>query len=660
LATRRLVPNTDKSKTFFAILISASAALLLYLSFQSPALDDFDSISFALALDHFDISLQQPHPPGFPIYIMLGQVISSLTGDPRSALTFLSAVTGSVVIGALTWIGAEMSNRRVGLLAGLWMMALPGFWLTSEMALSDVPGIAIVLLAIGCLWKSAKCGSSRWLISGAALTGLSLGLRPQNVLPVAVFGVYVICMRIRSLPHPLPPSPLRREAELHKVIPKIAVASAVGLVAVLLWLIPTLAVTGGWDAYRTQVSAHSAHVFRADSLFGQPIDGMTLSARVHNFVNGLIWLVGGESWLAVLTLAVIGIGLAQVSWRTTAAKLCTIWFGVAALQLFLLESLERPRLYLPIVPPLVLLAAMGWGRPHHLIFSPEGERGKRFAAMIPLVMVGLFAYVALPLAVTLTREWPPPIQATNYIATHFPMNSTFVASLGSFRAAQIGLDGYPQAYLGQVEPGALAQDIAQRQPSTLVLLDRDDIWPEAYSALTQSGNYVPVEDRVFRRNPLVFPQHSLVRMQVLIPIRLLSPSQLTPPPSGEIHVADDASGKYFGEGWYRAEDIAGVSGRWSQQNAVIRIALPPVDTTLTIEATPYPAGQSLEIVVNDQPVGTLELRGVWQPVTLTIPGRVMAGHPISTIQLRHMRAETPPGANRTLAAAYRLLRFVQR
>jgi hypothetical protein len=279
---------------------------------------------------------------------------------------------------------------------------------------------------------------------------------------------------------------------------------------------------------------------------------------------------------------------------------------------------------------------------------------------IPLSLVGLWAIAAFPLVITLTRELPPPIQATNFVSANYPMNGTFVASLGSFRAAQIGLDGYPQAYLGQVEPGALAQDIAQRQPSTLVLLDRDDIWPEAYAALTLNGKYVPVEDRVFRRDPRVFPQHSTVRMQMLIPVRLLSPSQLTPPSSGEVFVTEEASGRYFGEGWYRAEDIGGVMGRWAQQNAVIRVALLPKDTLLMIEATPYPADQTVEIVVNDQSVGTLQLRGTWQPATLTIPASVLAGPPISTIQLRHTRAETPPGANRTLAAAYRLFRFVQR
>ncbi len=630
---------TSKTSSAIPLILLFSTALLLYLSFQSISLDDFDSVSFALALDHFDISLQQPQPPGFPVYVAMGRVLRALTGDPRTALTLLSAVGGAAGAVALAWLGAEMNNGVVppGLLAGVGLMTLPGFWLSSEMALSDVPGVALVLLAIVCLWKGRL--DRNWLVGGAALAGLCLGLRPQNAIPVVLFGIYAVAELVR--------------AHRQKALVTVIWAVMVGVIAVLLWLIPTVAASGGWPSYWSLVQAQSAHVMQIDSLFGHPINGSTISMRINAAILGLIALVGRNAWAAVAAAVVVLIGLTRVRWRSAPAILCSLWFVVAAAQVFLFESLERPRLYLPFVPPLILLVVLGWSR-----IPPVRSTTVRIVARSPVLLLSaVFAAIGFPLAATLTREPSPPVQATEYIAAHYPANDTLVVSLGSLRAAQIGLPAYRQLYLGQFDAATWAQTMATRQPVNLVLLDRDDIWPAAYAALTEGSDYVPVEDRLFSRDPRVFPQHSLVRMQVLTPVSLLSPSQLALPPSGEIQVGDSANGKYFGEGWYRAEEIGGVLARWTQQTAVIRVALPPTDTQLTIEAAPYPANQSVTVLVNDQLVGMLNLQNLWEPVTLAIPARILEGHAISTITFRHAQVGMPPGSDRTLAAAYQVIRF---
>ncbi len=644
-----------------APILLFGTALLLYLSFQSISLDDFDSVSFALALDHFDIALQQPHPPGFPVYVVAGRVVRLFIGDPRAALTFLSAISGAAAVLALSWLGMEVGQPRAGLIAALWLMLLPVFWLTSTMALSDVPGLVLVLLAVMCLWKGRRAG--RWLAVGSVLAGLALGLRPQNAVPVALFGIDAILVVLR----------VTRGAAWRS----IGAVLLVGLLALLLWLIPTANASGGWAAYQALVSAHSRHVLGIDSLFGRPVDGTALAARFSAFWRGTMALFGStpdQPGLALLALTIIGVGLVRVGWRSPLARLCWLWLLLTAIQVFLLESLERPRLYLPIVPPLLLLSALGWTKePHLLPPTPQAERRKRVYRstplsswrgvwgevnrVIPLLLPIAFLLTALPLAATLSHEPTPPVQATQYVAAHYPANQTVIVSLGSFRAAQIGLPGFPQLYLGQFDAPTSKASIAARQPTYLIMLDRDDIWPQAYAALTEGGAYVPVEDHVFSRDPRVFPQHSLVRMQVLTPLRLLSPAQLAPPASGEIRAGDEANGRYFGEGWYRTEEIAGSMARWAQQTAAIRVALPPVDTTLTLEAAPYPADQAVSISVNGQLIGALALRGPWEPVKLSIPALALAGRPISTITLTHTHVQTPPGSDRVLAAAYRVIRF---
>jgi hypothetical protein len=270
-----------------------------------------------------------------------------------------------------------------------------------------------------------------------------------------------------------------------------------------------------------------------------------------------------------------------------------------------------------------------------------------------LIPTLLLIPTSLPLVITLSSQYAPPEQAAFDIRAHYPADQSIVVSQGSFRAAQVDLADYPQLYLGLFDAANWTQMVQNRQPRYLILLDRDDVWPEAYAAV--AGGYVAITDRVFSRDPRVFPQHSLVRMQILTPLALLTPDQLAPPESGKIAVGDESMGRYFGEGWYRAEEVAGSSVRWTQQNAVIHVALPAKDTTLILEGTPFPADQSVDVIVNGWSIGQYNLEGVWQPVEIFIPASAIAGHPISEIRLNHAKAEIPLGSNRALAAMYRIL-----
>lgn len=611
-----------------------AAVLLLYLNFQSISLDDFDSGSFALALDHFDIGLQQPHPPGFPVYVAVGRVVRAAVGDRRVALTLLSALSGVIAVGLMAWLGAAFGSVPAGLVAALWLAVLPVFWLTSDIALSDIPGVMLILAAVACLWQARRKDRIGvvWLAAGAAVSGLCLGLRPQNALPLVIFGFYAIFAPSRSV---------------RSIAARIGVALLAGLIAVLVWFLPTITASGGLTRYLSLLGSHSAHVIEIDSLLGQPISGAALGTRLTAMANGIMALVGGDWRLLAIVGLVILVGVVRARWRTTIPRLLILWAAIAFIQVFLVESLERPRLYLPFVPPLLLLAALGWMRERQIVLRA-----------IPAALVVVFLLTTFPLALGLSQQESPPAQAADYIATHYPADKTEVVVDGSFRATQLRLPAtMPQLYLGQFNAYLWARSVEEHQPTTLVLLDRDDIWQAAYDAVTQGGDYVPIDDRIFSRDPRIFPQHSLVRMQTLVPFRLLSPDQLVLPASGQIRGGDEIDGRFFGEGWYRAEDVGGVSARWAGQVAQLRIALPAQQFHMMVNATPYLGGQSVTVLVNDREIGTQPLGGTWQPLTFTIPPSAIQGYIVSTITFRHARADTPPNATRTLAAAYSTITF---
>src|SRR3954462_9940756 len=94
-----------------AVYAVAGAWLLAHLPFLAPALEDIDSINFALGLRHFDPALHQPHPPGYPVFIALGRLSLAVV---HAAMPSVSAVHAeaialafwSAIGGVLALIGA--------------------------------------------------------------------------------------------------------------------------------------------------------------------------------------------------------------------------------------------------------------------------------------------------------------------------------------------------------------------------------------------------------------------------------------------------------------------------------------------------------------------------------------------------------------------------
>src|SRR5712672_1493408 len=99
----------------FALLIAA-IYLAAHLPFLAPSLEDIDSINFALGLRHFDPAMYQPHPPGYPIYILLGHlslplahlIRASQVASEAWALAFWSAIGGALCIVAASHLFAAL------------------------------------------------------------------------------------------------------------------------------------------------------------------------------------------------------------------------------------------------------------------------------------------------------------------------------------------------------------------------------------------------------------------------------------------------------------------------------------------------------------------------------------------------------------------------
>ena len=168
----------------------ALAFLALHLPFLPPSLEDLDSINFALGVRDFDVARHQPHPPGYPVFIVAAKLMDVVAGSELLALVVLSVVCGAIAVVAMAAMMNAMDGRTTAAVAAtLLTVSTPLYWVTAARPLSDMPGLAAAL-AVQALALMAR--SDRALLVAAALAGLAAGVRSQVVwltLPVLVLAV---------------------------------------------------------------------------------------------------------------------------------------------------------------------------------------------------------------------------------------------------------------------------------------------------------------------------------------------------------------------------------------------------------------------------------------------------------------------------------------
>ena len=191
----------------------AAIFLAAHLPFLAPTLEDLDSVNFALGVRHFDPTLHQPHPPGYPIYIALGKVSTAAfdrlspsgarrdtpatpapgSDDGRAVraengalgLAIWSAIFGALAAFPVLRLFSHLDGggESAAPAALVLMLASPLFWFTAVRPLSDVPGLAAALagqaLLAGAfvrLWASPR-------LSAALPTGQHTRRSWRSLLP---------------------------------------------------------------------------------------------------------------------------------------------------------------------------------------------------------------------------------------------------------------------------------------------------------------------------------------------------------------------------------------------------------------------------------------------------------------------------------------------
>ena len=356
----------------------------LHLACLPGTLEDLDSINFALGVRHFDIARDQPHAPGYPVFVALSKVSTGalhllhVDGSAPRGLALWSAISGAAALPGLLLflrrigdqgVSAFPSHGRLAWWTTVVVAASPLYWFTALRPLSDMTGFCAAVWPMAL--AAGRPRASR-LVGAALLAGLAVGVRSQT----AVLTIPVLLMALV----------VNRQG-------RVAIeAAALFAIGIAVWAVPLVAVSGGLTSYLHALQNQAAQDFSGVVMLwthhSRHIVGFAL---VNTFVWPWDWALG----IGVCVLAALGAVRLLVRAPRVAIVL-TIAFVPYAIFHLLFQETATIRYALPLLVPVAYAAmsALEGVSPHLL------SGGAMAIAALSLVL-------AVPASVVYEREGAP-------------------------------------------------------------------------------------------------------------------------------------------------------------------------------------------------------------------------------------------------------------
>jgi hypothetical protein len=335
----------------------------LWLALALPHIDtrysfDWDSSQFERGVRHFDIARHQPHPPGYPLWILALRALAPITGHVNSAqvtLALLFTVAGLLFFASFA---REVLGARAGLAATVLLAFSP---LVCVNAMAPLNYAVDLFTACAIAWMALRLwrGQARWAPAAFALAAVAAGFRPSGVaflLPLLA----VAWWRARRT-HPL----------------YAAAGIASGAVFGLAWFVPTALVSGGFARLATMDREQLLVRLRETSVFF----GARPMVHAHMIVDVCLYFALALSAFAPLLFR-------RPSWQPwpipRAHLFLALWL-VPNLAFILLFHCGEPGYVVLSLPPLVLLGVK--------LVEPAFDRLRWIAAVVAVSLAaGYFPY----------------------------------------------------------------------------------------------------------------------------------------------------------------------------------------------------------------------------------------------------------------------------
>lgn len=391
--------------------------VLTRLPFRSAYLFNWDAANFALALQHYDVRLHQPHPPGYPLYVGVAWLFNQAFHDPNASLVLVTVLLECVAVAALYLLARAWLGVWPAVAATLTLLCSVTFWSYGGLALA-YPALAAVSTLLALLVYQTRFQGKNRLVLAAAVYGLGAGFRPDLaafLLPLLAFGAWG--------------QPLR----------PVLAAGVVAGAGIALWLAPAVMLSGGPGEYLAVFAAYAG-----TDVVDRYAPTSTGAAGLLVNVTDTVLYLGYALYAGVVLVA----GMLFLAWRrperTEWAKYLLLVVWVAPMALFyLLVHIGDPGYVFGILPALLLAGAAGW----RVVAGSQPSEVKQTVlgsglALALLANTMLFFLYERPLTLWGVRQHDRSVAARIIYLRTLKPESVLVVTYDSFKHLKLYLPEY--------------------------------------------------------------------------------------------------------------------------------------------------------------------------------------------------------------------------
>lgn len=293
------------------------------LHYKFPYLYSWDSVQFALSIEHFDVIKHQPHPPGYIFYSIGLKFLDSFVKDPNLTMIYVNiaaTIFGSIFLFLLLFELTSNSDFETRLLLSCAAAAIyvtnPIVWFYG--CVSEIYAVEACLVSALCYLLLLSIRRPELLPLTSILFGLTGGIRLTTeafLFPVYLFVIF----------------------KANKRITLISLLCVV--ISNLLWFVPIVVLTGG---IRTYIRAVLNQGLRESSV--------TAGFKLRPFLEIIAAL------LQIITIPILLLLLIRIkSIRIKQQELFLLISILPALLFFLLIHFPKHGYLLAVIPTLIAL-----------------------------------------------------------------------------------------------------------------------------------------------------------------------------------------------------------------------------------------------------------------------------------------------------------------